>query len=134
MKAYAYKLRSKLDIDSVKRLYALKEHLEATSDIEVVRRALRAYDVFDVDPALDATPLRDYKNSLCPIELTLRLPESIRERMEARKAQTGESYADQLRKGLTVLTQLTRDLDSRLEKIRQSSPGKLKLRITDAAL
>ena len=114
-----YKLHLVMDKESFARLSWLKGAMEATTESEVIRRALKVYDLFEPND-LNKGDAR----KLCPdndrnVEhLYIRLPVRMKERLDAERNASGLSYGEQVRHALRVLTQLVRDRERLLSSIR----------------
>lgn len=119
-----YKLHLAMDKESYARLLWLKASLEASTESEVIRRALQAYEIFE--PA-DAHQKGGEESNLATetsndsIEhLYIRISQRIKERLDAERETSGLSYGEQVRHALRVLMQLTREREKVLRGVRST--------------
>jgi hypothetical protein len=115
-----YKLHLAMDRDSYARLGWLKANLEASTDGEVIRRALKAFELFEPsDGASDpkGPNLGDFHPDKDIEHIYIRLPARMKDRLDNEREMTGRSYGEQVRQALRVLMQLVRQRDGMLAQI-----------------
>lgn len=108
-----YRLHVLMDSESFIKLQVLKAKLEAFSEAEVVRRALKAYEIFR--PA-DESELSD---GVAPAELGenvehlyVRITLRMKKCLDNEQKSTGRTYAEQVRQALRVLSQIVKEVDT----------------------
>jgi hypothetical protein len=107
-----YKLHLAMDSESFAKLRWLKAVLEASTDAEVVRRALKVYEIFapaDESGDRPGPNLDDYQPNGVVEHLYIRIPARMKARLEAEHEKFGRSYGEQVRQALRVSMQLARE-------------------------
>ncbi len=114
-----YKLHIVLDKESFMIIRGLKAQLEASTEAEVIRRALKAYEIFepDEDDIIDNSVGPNHRPVGGVEHLYVRIPLRMKERLDVEQKTSGKTYAEQVRQALRVLTQLLREV----QKIREEN-------------
>ena len=116
-----YKLHLVMDRDSYAKLGWLKASLEATTDGEVIRRALKAYEVLEPSDAIGDVSKGPNLGHFYPEKdvehVYIRLPARMKERLDYERETFGRSYGEQVRQALRVLMQLAREREKMLDQI-----------------
>jgi len=110
-----YKLHIVMDKESFARLRWLKATLEASTESEVIRRALKAYEIFEPDDESKGSLRGPNADSLATAQvehLYIRIPQRMKEQLDFEQNTSGNTYAEQVRQALRVFTQLVRDAES----------------------
>jgi len=120
-----YKLHIVMDKASFMRLRWLKAQLEASTEAEVVRRALKAYEIFEPDDEMTGDHVGPNSDDLVSgngEELYIRIPDRMKAYLDIKHGDSGLSYGEQVRQALRVLTQLTIELLNCKEKLATAEP------------
>jgi len=115
-----YKLHIVMDKESLAKLRWLKAQLEASTDADVIRRALRAYEIFEPEDESSDGPIGPNADILAAgnVEhLYIRITQRMKDRLDLEQQASGLSYGQQVRQALRVLAQLTRDVESWRENL-----------------
>jgi len=105
-----YKLHVVLGKESYAKLVWLKAQLEASTEAEVIRRALKAYERFEPhDDSQSATNPCIEPTKGDTVHVYIRITEKMKCRLDDEYAKSGRSYGEQVRQALRVLMQLVRD-------------------------
>jgi len=114
-----YKLHVVMDKESFIALRWLKTKLDALSEAEVVRRALKAYELFapeDEDINFTAkVSERSVAGQVAPqnVEhLYVRIPTRMKMRLDIEQQASGRTYSEQVRQALRVLTELVTQVEA----------------------
>jgi len=125
-----YKLHVVMDTESFNTLRRLKTQLEALSEAEVVRRALKAYELFapDDESAMHSAVVSNdhQRNDLIGnnVEhLYVRIPHRMKERLDIEQKASGRNYGEQVRQALRVLTQLVMQVEAYKTKSADTPKG-----------
>ncbi|HZE52266.1 MAG TPA: hypothetical protein VE111_03195 [Bradyrhizobium sp.] len=123
-----HKLHIVMDKESLMRLRGLKGKLEASTESEVIRRALKAYEIFEPDGEVNDSPVGPNPDSISDMgeHLYVRIPNRMKERLDDEHQTSGRSYGEQVRQALRVLTQLTREMESCIEDLAIQPTSKMK--------
>jgi hypothetical protein len=125
-----YKLHIVMDRESIAKLRWLRANLEASTDAEVIRRALKAYEIIQPADEDHGSPHLDGPRHLDQNEgpnlsmagavehLYIRIPTRMKARLDIEYDKSGRTYGEQVRQALRVLMQLARNLDALKEGIR----------------
>jgi len=117
-----HRLHLVMDKESYAKLQWLKASLEASSDSEVIRRALQAYEIFEpadadrrkgVPSNLSASPVNDSVE-----HLYIRISQRMKERLDTVREISGLSYGEQVRHALRILSQFARDRAEILKNVQ----------------
>jgi hypothetical protein len=120
-----HKLHIVMDKESFMKLRWLKAQLEASTDAEVVRRALKAYEIFEPDDESKDGPSGPNAEPLATASvehLYIRIPQRMKDQLDLEQKASGSSYGQQVRQALRVLTQLVRDVETWKRNLA-GSPG-----------
>lgn len=128
-----YQLHLAFDRQSHAKLVALKGQLRAASFGEVLRRAVEAYEIFDphdVDErhqhAEQVKPASPKRNGGKIKRVNLRIPDWMKEFLDREKLEHGQPYNETIRQALRILTQLARNRDRLLQKIKKGETNDAK--------
>lgn len=125
-----YKLHIVMDRESIAKLRWLRAHLEASTDAEVIRRALKAYEIIEpADEDHESPHLDDprhhqiegpHLSTAGDVEhLYIRIPTRMKARLDIEYDSSGRTYGEQMRQALRVLMQLARHVDAMKQRIRE---------------
>jgi len=119
-----YKLHLVMDKESYARLLWLKASLEASSDSEVIRRALQAYEIFEPADAnhrkgVPSNPSVSLVNDSVE-HLYIRISQRMKERLDTARETSGLSYGEQVRQALRILMQFTREREKVLRYVQDA--------------
>jgi len=110
-----------MDKESFLRLRGLKAQLEASTEAEVVRRALKAYEIFEPSDDLSDHPVGPSPDELATANkvehLYVRIPQRTKDRLDFEQEVSGRTYSEQVRQALRVLTQLINEADALRKKL-----------------
>jgi hypothetical protein len=127
-----YKLHIMMDKESFMRLRWLKTQLEASTEAEVIRRALKAYELFAPDDETagkcEGPNSRDLAGGNAE-HLYIRIPLRMKERLDIEHRTSGRSYGEQVRQALRVLTQLSREVEKQTSPSDKGVDGNLRLKL-----
>jgi hypothetical protein len=132
-----YKLHIVMDKESVMRLRGLKAQLEASTDAEVIRRALKAYEIFEPadEPADESVSPNPENLAGDNVEhLYIRIPNRMKSRLDTEYKASGHSYGEQVRQALRVLTQLCRLMEMQKRKLAGQPNSKQKGEVDERLL
>ena len=123
-----FKLHIVMDKESLMRLRGLKGKLEASTESEVIRRALKAYEIFEPDDEANDSPVGPNPDNINGMgeHLYVRIPNRMKKRLDDEHQTSGRSYGEQVRQALRVLTQLTREMESCIEDLAIQPNSKMK--------
>lgn len=124
-----YKLHLVMDKESLVKLRCLKASLDASSDSEVIRRALYAYQLFEPHDVVSNAETRKGEKPTCAIDdqehLYIRISPRVKELLDTERETSGLSYGEQVRHALRVLTQIERERAKVLRSVKSDSPDDL---------
>lgn len=116
-----YKLHLVLDRESYARLGWLKASLEASSDGEIIRRALKAYEIIEPEDANRSDTKGPNLSHFYPEKdvehIYIRLPARMKKTLDYERENFDRSYGEQVRQALRVLMQLARERERLLVQI-----------------
>jgi len=123
-----------MDRESITKLRWLRAHLEASTDAEVIRRALKAYEIIEpADEDHEGPHLDDPRHHqiegphLCTAgdveHLYIRIPARMKARLDIEYGNSGRTYGEQVRQALRVLMQLARHVDAMKHRIVEKGDG-----------
>ncbi|MEP2758726.1 MAG: hypothetical protein ABJP66_06605 [Hyphomicrobiales bacterium] len=128
-----YQLHLAFDRQSHAKLVALKGQLRAASFGEVLRRAVEAYEIFDphdVDEqpqhTEQAKPTSPKRSGSEIKRVNLRIPNWMKEFLDREKLEHGQPYNETIRQALRILTQLARNRDQLLRKVKKGKTNDAK--------
>lgn len=127
--ASGYKLHLAMDAASHARLMWLKANLEAATESEVIRRALKAYEIFE--PADDRSNScinqanADKSSSNKTQHLYIRISRRMKDALDIGREQSGLSYGDQVSQALCVLMQFARDKEAMMANLKSNGQSQL---------
>jgi len=135
-----------MDRETFARLGWLKAELEAATDAEVIRRALKAYELFEPADAEAVDKRRGPNSATAQLtgdveHLYIRIPARMKARLDAEHKASGRSYGEQVRQALRVLMQLAREREALKELVSEggdvnvsNDTGSKEQALDDAAL
>ena len=115
-----YRLHLVMDRESFMRLRRLKAQVEALSEAEVVRWALKAYEIFEPDDESTNDPVGPNPGTFHrgDVEhLCIRIQHEMKARLDVEHEASGRSYSEQVRRALRVLSQLVRKAEKLKGKV-----------------
>lgn len=122
------KLHIVMDKGSFMKLQKLKSKLEASTESEVIRRALKAYELFEPDDDANDISLGPNLDNASGMDehLYIRIPSRMKKRLDDEYQTSGRSYGEQVRQALRVFTQLIREMESCKEDLAMLPSSNMK--------